>query len=104
MSPSKVGRFSQVVRVIGGVLLVPSFIGMFIALLMFISAVMTTGSSRTPHSDAEAAGQAVGFGIVFIITFVVGIISFVGGLLGWLLLSNRNVFKCERCGFILDRA
>lgn len=104
MVATKVGRFSQVVRVIGGVLLVPSFLGMLIALLMFLSAVMTTGSSPTPKSDAEAAGQAIGFGIAFVVIFVVGVISFIGGLLGWLLLSNRSVFRCGHCGFILDRA
>jgi hypothetical protein len=65
---------------------------------------MSTASVGPAKSDAEMAGQAIGFGIVFTFVLVVGVISFVGGLLGWLLLSNRSVYKCQNCGFILDRA
>jgi hypothetical protein len=103
MAPSKVGRFGEIIRIIGGILLIPSFLGMGFAALMFISSVMTSAANPA-RNDAEAAGQAIGFGIVFIFAFGVGVLSFVGGLVGWLLLSNRKVFKCLNCGFILDRA
>jgi tetrahydromethanopterin S-methyltransferase subunit G len=56
------------------------------------------------HNEAQQAGQAIGSGIGFLFSVIVGIFSLVGGLLGWLLLLNRNVYKCLRCGFILDRA
>ena len=104
MFATKVARFSDIVRIIGGILLVPSFLGMGFAALMVLSTVMSTASMPAARSDAEDAGRAIGFGIAFIFTFVVGIVSLVGGLLGWLLLANRKVYKCQNCGFILDRA
>lgn len=104
MVATKIGKFSGVVRTIGVILLIPSFLGIGLALLMFVSMIMGSANAITPKSDAEAAGQAVGFGIVFIFVLIVGIGSLVGGLLGWLLLLNRSVYKCLRCGFILDRA
>jgi hypothetical protein len=27
----------------------------------------------------------------------------VGGLIGWLLLMKKKVFKCIKCGYIMDR-
>ena len=104
MNPTKIGRFSSVVRTIGVVLLIPSFLGIGFAGLMFLSLIMTTSSTPAATSDAAAAGQAVGFGLVFVVIVIVGIGSLIGGLLGWLLLLNRNVYKCMRCGFIIDRA
>jgi len=104
MSTSRVPRFSSVVRIIGVILLIPSFLGIAFAALMLISTVMATSSMPTATSDAELAGRSIGFGIGFLFSIVVGIVSLVGGLVGWLLLLNRNVWKCLRCGYILDRA
>ncbi len=104
MTATKVGKFGDIVRVIGGILLVPSFLGMALAALTFVSTIMGTASMPSARSDAEEAGRAIGFGMVFIFTVVVGVGSLVGGLLGWLLLSNRKVYKCQNCGFIIDRA
>jgi len=97
MHASKVGKFSKVVRVIGGILLIPSVLGMLIAVLIFFFWVLgSVGAARGP-SGAEGA-------VVFVFCLFIGIASLVGGLLGWLLLMNRKVYKCVRCGFILDRA
>jgi hypothetical protein len=104
MTATRVARFSGIVRTIGGILLVPSFLGLGFALLMFLSTIMVSSSMPQAHSEAERAGSAIGFGIGFVFSVTVGVISLVGGLLGWLLLQNRNVWKCVRCGYILDRA
>ena len=104
MTASKVPKFSQVVRVIGGILLIPSFLGLGFAVLLFGSAIMTTSSMPSSNSDAAHAGATIGFGIAFIFSVFVGVVSLVGGLIGWLLLLNRNVYQCLRCSFIMDRA
>jgi hypothetical protein len=104
MNPTKIGKFSSIVRTIAVLLLIPSFLGMGVAGLMLLSLIMSTSSTPAATSDAAAAGQAIGFGLVFVVIAIVGILSLVGGLLGWLLLLNRSVYKCMRCGFIIDRA
>ncbi len=104
MTATKVPKFSNVVRVIGGNLLMPSFLGIAFALLVFGGTILASSQMSNSHNEAQQAGQAIGFGIGFLFSVIVGVISLVGGLLGWLLLSNRNVYKCLRCGFIMDRA
>ena len=104
MVATKVPRFSNIVRVIGAVLLIPSLLGFLFTALMFLSTVLTTASMPAARSDAEEAGRAIGFGIGFVFTIFCGVVSLVGGLVGWLLLLTRSVWKCSRCGFILDRA
>ena len=104
MSPTKVPRFSGVVRTIGGILLVPSFIGFAIAAVFLISTLVMTAdvmSSATNETQQTAAalGSAIGIGF----SLVVGVVSLVSGLLGWLLLLKRNVYKCVKCDSIIDR-
>lgn len=90
MSADSVPRFSGVVRVIGWILLMPSILGMAAALTMFLFTANDPGE--------RGAGVAMGVFTMF------GIMSLVSGLLGWILLMRKNVYKCGRCGFILDRA
>ena len=104
MTATKVPRFSGVVRVIGGIILIPSFLGIGFALLIFFSTIMASASMPTRGDSAAQAGSAIGFGIGFMFSIFVGVISLVAGVVGWLFLLNRNVWKCLRCGFILDRA
>jgi hypothetical protein len=104
MEKAKVGKFSNIVRVIGGILLIPSFLGFIFTLLLFTSILMTASELPEAASDAELAGRTIGSGIGIFFTLIVGVISLIGGLLGWLLLLNRNVWKCLRCESISDRA
>ncbi|MCD8554124.1 MAG: hypothetical protein LRY47_09390 [Seleniivibrio sp.] len=53
----------------------------------------------TSQSDAEIVGATIGAGIAIFI----GMSSLVGGLIGWLLIAKKKVFKCNSCGFILNR-
>jgi hypothetical protein len=107
MTATKIPKFSSVVRAIGVILLIPSIAGLGIALLLFIStinAMSTAASHPNANNEAFQTGAAIGSMIGFGITGFVGICSLIGGLLGWLLLLNRNVYKCTRCGFVIDRA
>ena len=104
MIATKIAKFSAIIRVIGGILLVPSVLGIAFALLVFLSTVMSSSVMSTAHSDAEQTGAAIGLGIGFMFSLFIGVISLVGGLLGWLLLLNRKVYRCMRCGFVIDRA
>ena len=108
MIPTFIPRMSAIVRVIGVILLIPSFAGVIgsgITLMLYLIALLSgSPSSSRVSSDAEMAGRALGVGIGFIAALSWGILSFVFGLIGWLLLMNRNVWKCTRCGTVFDRA
>ncbi|MBK9526999.1 MAG: hypothetical protein IPO41_01440 [Acidobacteria bacterium] len=56
MTATKVGKFGDIVRVIGGIF-VPSFLGMALAALTFVSTIMGTASMPSARSDAEEAGR-----------------------------------------------
>ena|ERR1035437_1403285 len=88
MQATNVPRMNAVVRVIGALLLIPSLLGIMMSIVTFIGLSTTGGGSS--------------LGVITIL--FVGVPSFVFGLLGWLLVGTKKVFKCQRCGFILDRA
>jgi hypothetical protein len=105
MVPTKVARFSAVIRVIGVILLIPSALGLaFTALLLLATMMSTADVMSTAHNEAQQTGAAIGSVLAFGFTLFIGVLSLVGGLLGWLLLLNRKVYKCVRCGFIIERA
>jgi len=106
MVSTKIAKFNFIARLIGGIIVIPSIIGVIFALMMFFS----TGQATTEIMATEAldpaaqAGAAVGASIGFGMSLFVGGSSLVSGLIGWLLLMKRKVYKCIQCGFILDRA
>lgn len=108
MIKDKVPRFNGVVRAIGVIILIPSFIGVGISLLGLFATcsasheVMQT--AEMANSSAYSAGAAIGAAISGGFFLFIGASSFVGGLLGWLLLLTRKVFRCTVCGHIIDRA
>ncbi len=104
MTATKVDRFSPVIRVIGGLMLVPSFLGIGFAGLMLLSALWTGANAAARGDSAYQAGVAIGAGIGLVFSLFVGVVSFVCGVIGWIFLLKRNVWMCERCGFIIDRA
>jgi hypothetical protein len=59
-------------------------------------------SSNSPHQSPDSAGSNLfrvagsGFAIAL------GIASFVGGLLGWLLVMRKRVLQCNVCGAIVN--
>jgi chromate transport protein ChrA len=106
MFSGSIPRLGTIVRIIGGILLVPSLIGMALAAaLMIFFAIGGIGEASQGISQNNGAALVTAIAeLGFAGSFVVGVLSFVGGLLGWLLLMKRKVYKCVRCGFILDRA
>lgn len=86
MVKTKINKFSDVIRAIGVILVIPSILG-----LIWAWSIFYTGNVNNT------------MGIGFVAALIVAVPSFVSGLLGWLLLSTRKVFKCSYCGFILDR-
>lgn len=108
MMRDKIPRFNGVIRAIGGILLIPSLLGVGISLIgLFSTCAASHEAMRTAdmaHSSAAAAGVAIGATISGGIFLVLGAGAFVGGLVGWLLLLTRKVYRCTVCGHIIDRA
>jgi hypothetical protein len=81
LTPRKVYRMSGPVVAIGFILLIPSILGMLFAIMLGASV-----------NNDIAAGVALVFGVA----------SFVGGLLGWLLVMKRRVLQCSVCGAVVN--
>jgi len=90
MEKTSVHKFNMILRLIGLLIVAPSCLGIFLGGRLFIQAGQMVGSET-----------AIGVAALTAI-FVMGA-SLVGGLIGWLLLMNKKVFKCSVCGFILNR-
>ena len=104
MNATTTPRFGGFIRFIGVIIVIPSVLGVLLAILFFVTtSTVTTGQLAKSTSDAAAAGTVIGAGIGYGISLFMGAASLVGGLVGWLLLSARTVYKCVRCGFILER-
>jgi hypothetical protein len=105
MKATKVARFGTFIRLLGVVIVIPSIFGALAGIALVLS-VSITASDQLAHATSQAAtaGTAIGAGIGYGFAFGLSMLSLVGGLVGWLLLTKRNVYKCGRCGFILERA
>ena len=105
MKATKIPRFNTILRIIGFIIVIPSVLGIIIAIFLFISTISATSEvMSTTQSNARAAGAAIGATIGFGFSIFIGCSSLVGGIVGWLLLMQKKVYKCFNCGFILDRA
>ena len=69
--------------------------------------VSLTSQQRSAVHDAQlsASAQKVGAGAATVVAggfslFVI-VMSFLGGLLGWLLVMRKRVLQCVRCGAIV---
>jgi len=105
MQATKVPKFSSFIRFIGYLIALPSVLGVLFAIIMLIStSSASTEVMSAAQTDAEAAGAAIGATLGFGFSAFIAFSSLVGGLIGWLLLMKKKVYKCLTCGFILDRA
>lgn len=105
MKPTSVPRFNAILRLIGALIVVPSLLGVAFAFLTcFVTSDAANEVMTQAQTAAQTTGAALGAGIGYGISAFIGIGSLLGGLVGWLLLLKRKVFRCARCGFILDRA
>jgi hypothetical protein len=85
-------RMSGPVVAIGYIFLIPSILGIMCSLFMFFRAA----SLSTATSDNMATGIVGSFAIFF------GIASFVGGLIGWLLVMKKQVLECNTCQAVVN--
>ncbi|MDD3814397.1 MAG: hypothetical protein PHZ02_07100 [Desulfocapsaceae bacterium] len=82
-------KFTGFIRFIGFIIVIPSILGMVVSGITFLEI-----------SFKGSAGGAMAIGMIIFFFCL----SAVSGLLGWILLMKKKVFKCSRCGYILDRA
>ena len=82
-------RMSGPVVAIGYLLLVPSVFGIIISLIII-------GNSSTAGTHSHMSAFLAGFALLF------GIGSFIGGLLGWLLVMKKNILQCHQCGAVVN--
>lgn len=83
-------RLSPVVVTIGYILLLPSFAG--IAWGLFLLALAMRG-----FTSGDSAGAVLGFAMAAVAASI-AFVSFLGGLLGWLLVMKKTVLACDHCG------
>ena len=79
METTKLPVFSDFACFIGIITIILSILGIISVLYMFLSTGTTTNTSL---------GTVCG--------------SLLGGLLGWFLSMKNNVFRCTKCGHIMD--
>lgn len=105
MEPTKVHRFGGFIRLIGYIIVLPSVLGVVLAVILFIGGTSATSDViNTATSDAEKAGAAIGGAMTFGFAIFLGGASLVGGLVGYLLLISKKVWRCITCGYIIERA
>ena len=81
---------SPVVVVIGWILAVPSMLGCLSTIIMYIVALFSE--------------LGFGLGVVTFFASMWFIFYLVIGLVGYILIMKKNVFRCVQCGFTMDRA
>jgi hypothetical protein len=92
--PKKMFRMSGPVVAIGFILLIPSALGIIAAAVLFFGLIASNVTGPSGATDAPNVVNVVGQGFAI----ALGIASFVGGLLGWLLVMKKRVLKCSVCG------
>ena len=102
MHPTQVSKMSPVVIVIGWLIAIPSILGVLFAGLILLAGVVGAGSVD-PATEGAAAGA--GAALVFSggTAACVGISSLLSGLVGYLLIMKKKVWKCSACGYHIDR-
>jgi hypothetical protein len=104
MEATKIPKFPSFIRFIGFLIALPSVVGvLFAVIILFSTGAATSEIMSATQSDAEAAGVAIGATIGFGFSAFIAFSSLIGGLIGWLLLMKKKVFKCIKCGYIMDR-
>jgi hypothetical protein len=63
-----------------------------------VNAFYEDASSQSAEQSGEIIGRAIGSGFAIVMC----IVSFVGGLLGWLLVMRKRVLQCNDCGAAIN--
>jgi hypothetical protein len=102
---SKVNKSSAPVVAIGWILLIPSLLTILgtilLAIVWALALAGNAANSTDPNAPTATAIVASGSMMFF---GCVGLSAFVGGLLGWLLVQQKNVLVCSTCKSTTDTA
>lgn len=129
MSRKRLYRMSDVVVVIGYILLFPSLLGMVITMaltgFLMIAPIVGGAAAKSPESvssdgpslpgapivrrSASERPETAAAGVVAAVFAAVSgvamfIMCFVSGLVGWLLIMKKTVLWCNLCGMTIDAA
>jgi hypothetical protein len=85
-------RMSVPVVVIGYIILIPSVIGIVSSLVFGALLILMSASAQTSRSAVLFGTLSGGFAMAFAVA------SFVGGLIGWLLVMRKHTLQCSTCG------
>jgi hypothetical protein len=85
-------RMSGPVVAIGYIFLIPSILGILFSVFMWYTAMSIPLSTNGAPASSLAGGVAIFFGIA----------SFVGGLIGWLLVMKKKVLECDACNAVVS--
>ena len=88
---TKVYRNSKVVVAIGYILLVLSPLGLLFAVAGLVAALKPAEGDFKTLKDLEKGLAQAG-------AIVIGFLSLLGALFGWLLVMKKKVLKCNQCG------
>ena len=97
MKPAKVSKMSPVVQVIGWLLTIPSILGILFSGFIFLSSLLATGTAEDPSVGGAALVAGTGTAVCTALS------SLIGGLLGYILIMKKKVWKCNQCGYHIDR-
>jgi hypothetical protein len=100
MQATKVSRFSGIVRLIGYIFVVPSvyIVIMNIVKMFRVAWSISSAAGTVTGAEETAVKIAVGGCVIMVIIFLVT------GLIGGIFFMKKKVFKCDKCGYIIDRA
>ena len=101
MTPTKVSKMSPIVVFIGWIIALPSIFGVMFSIFMGIITITAANQAALEVGQNDGLYAATGLGVGFAV--FIGIFSLVGGLLGYLLIMKKKVYKCAKCGFIINR-
>lgn len=103
MKPDKIPLFNFILRLIGVLFVIPSILGICTTIGLFFYANYFYLELASRIEGLGLAGL-IGSGISYGVIIFIGIVSVASGLIGWLLLLKRKVYKCAQCGFFINRA
>ncbi len=105
MIPTRIPKFSTILRIIGIIIIIPSVIGLLFAVVMFFATGhAATEVMLTAKKIAAVVGASVGVAMGFGAALVIGSCSLAGGVVGWLLCMKKKVYLCRTCGCTIKRA
>lgn len=88
-------------RVLGFLIVIPTTLGVFFAILMCFSTVSATSNMLLAvSSSAETAGVALSPTSDYWCALCVGLFSLFVGAAGWMFIMKKKLYKCVHCSSV----